>query len=184
MDTIGEKQGCDIRKRRYVHVYTGDGKGKTTAAMGLALRAIGAGWRVFFCQFLKEGEFSEIKALRTFGDRVTVRQFGVGRFIKGVPDERDIELAQRGLEEVKSILGQGLYDLVVMDEINVAVHYGLIGIDQMTALLRERPSDVELVLTGRWADERTIEYADVVTEMRCVKHYYEKGVRDRVGIER
>ncbi len=167
-----------------MHVYTGDGKGKTTAALGLALRAIGAGWKVFFCQFLKEGEFSEIRALKTFGDRVTVRQFGSGRFIRGAPCKRDMQLARKGLEEVMGILEQGGYDLVIADEINVAVHYGLIDVDQVRALIAARPAGVELVLTGRWADEAVFEDADVVTEMRCLKHYYEKGVSGRAGIEK
>lgn len=173
-----------MAKRRYVHIYTGDGKGKTSAALGLTLRAVGAGWRVFWGQFLKEGEFSEIRALNAFGDQVTVRQFGAGRFIRGMPDDEDIRLARRGFEEIKEILKDGLYDMVVLDEINIAMRYGLIKFDEMMALLKTRPMEVELVLTGRYADEGLFAEADVITEMRCIKHYYEKGVKARVGVER
>ncbi|MGQ9498813.1 MAG: cob(I)yrinic acid a,c-diamide adenosyltransferase [Dissulfurimicrobium sp.] len=173
-----------MKKRRYVHIYTGDGKGKTTAALGLVLRAIGAGWRVFFCQFLKEGEFSEIKALNAFAGQVIVRQYGAGRFVRGRPCEEDIRLARQGFSEIKEILKGCQYDMVVMDEVNVAMRYGLIGIDEMMMLLKTRPMDIELVLTGRWADEGLFKEADVVTEMRCIKHYYKKGVMARVGVER
>ncbi|UKL13519.1 cob(I)yrinic acid a,c-diamide adenosyltransferase [Dissulfurimicrobium hydrothermale] len=172
------------RERGYVHIYTGDGKGKTTAALGLTLRAVGAGWRVFWGQFLKEGEFSEIKAMRSFGGQVVVQQYGAGRFIRGRPCEEDIKLARKGFDEIKGIVRGGLYDMVVMDEINVAMHYGLIGFDEMKELLESRPSGVEIILTGRWADETLFKDADVVTEMRCIKHYYERGITARVGVEK
>lgn len=174
----------DMNTKRYVHIYTGDGKGKTTAALGLTLRAVGAGWRVFWGQFLKEGEFSEIKALKAFNDQVTVRQFGAGRFIRGRPCEEDIRLARQGFSEIKDVLKGGRYDMVVMDEINVAIRYGLIDLDEMVRLLKTRPKNIELVLTGRWADEGLFKEADVITDMRCIKHYYENGVAARSGVEK
>ncbi len=168
----------------YVHIYTGDGKGKTTAALGLALRAAGAGLKVFFAQFLKNGTYSEHRALERFSDLIQVRQYGRGCFVSGKPKDEDIEYAKKGLEEVKQIIGSGKYDLVVLDEINIAVYFGLIDVDEVLELIRQKPANVELVLTGRRADSRLIEVADLVTEMKEVKHYYKKGVLARVGIEK
>ncbi len=172
------------KEARYIHVYTGDGKGKTTAALGLTLRAVGAGWRVLFAQFLKHGEFSEIKALKKLGDQVTIRQYGSGRFTKGRPSEKEIEMARAGLSEIMQVMEEGRYDLIVLDEINVAVHFGLIPLEGVISLLEKRPQDVELVLTGRWAPKEITERADLVTEARMIKHYFSKGVRAREGIEK
>ncbi len=169
---------------RFVHVYTGDGKGKTTAALGLALRAIGAGWRVLFVQFLKQGEYSEIKALRRLGDQVKICQYGSGEFVRGRPSEKEVASAQRGLNEVIEAMGTKEYDLIILDEIDVAMHFGLIPIESVIALLERRPPDLEMVLTGRWAPEEIIERADLVTEMRMIKHYFSKGIMARTGIER
>ena len=172
------------KEARYVHVYTGDGKGKTTAALGLTLRAVGAGWRVLFAQFLKHGEFSEIKALKKFGDQVTIRQYGSGRFTKGRPSEKEMEMARAGLSEIMQVMEEGRYDLIVLDEINVAVHFGLIPLKGVIHFLEKRPKDVELVLTGKWAPKEIMERADLVTEARMIKHYFSKGVRAREGIEK
>jgi cob(I)alamin adenosyltransferase len=169
---------------RFIHVYTGNGKGKTTAALGLALRAIGAGWKVLFAQFLKQGEYNEIKALKKFGGRVTIRQYGSGRFIKGRPSEKEIETARAGLSEIMHVMEEGKYDLIVLDEINVAVHFGLIPLKSVISLLERRPQDVELVFTGRWAPKEIAEQADLVTEARMIKHYFSKGIRARKGIEK
>ncbi len=168
----------------YVHVYTGEGKGKTTAALGLTLRALGAGLKVFFSQFLKQGEFSEIKALRRFKDQVEIRQYGAGKFVRGKPSEEDVAHAFQGLEEVRSAFEQGAYDLVVMDEINVAVYFQVVSLEDVLNLIDQRPRGMELVLTGRWARPEVIAKADLVTEMTNIKHYYEKGVKARVGIEK
>jgi len=169
---------------RYIHVYTGDGKGKTAAALGLTLRAVGAGWRVLFGQFLKHGEFSEIKALKKFGGQVTIRQYGSGRFIKGRPSEKEIEMALAGLSEIMQVMEEEKYDLIVLDEINVAVHFGLISLKSIKSLLEKRPQNLELVLTGRWAPKEIMERADLVTEVRMIKHYFSKGVPARKGIEK
>ena len=172
------------KEARYIQVYTGDGKGKTTAALGLALRAVGAGWRVMFAQFLKYGEFSEIKALKKLGDQVTIRQYGSGRFIRGEPSREEIETARAGLSEIMQVMEEGKYDLIVLDEINVAIHFGLIPVESVISLLERRPQDVELVLTGRWAPKEITRRADLVTEARMIKHYLRKGIRARKGIEK
>ena len=168
----------------YVQVYTGDGKGKTTAAIGLAIRALGAGWRVFIGQFLKSGEYSEHKALAQFSDHLTIKTYGRNVFIKGEPEEEDRRLAQKGYQEIAEILASGRYRLVILDEVNVAVHYGLITIDQVLDLIDRRAAGVELLLTGRHAHSRLIERADLVTEMRAVKHYFARGIKARVGVEK
>ena len=168
----------------YIQVYTGNGKGKTTAALGLALRAAGAGLKVFIAQFIKMGEYSEIKALKRFNDLITVEQFGSGRFIKGKPSASDIEAARKGLHRIKSVFRSGLHDLVIMEEVNVAVSLGLLSVDNILEVMVEKPNNVELVITGRGADSRIIEKADLVTEMKEVKHYFQKGVKARIGIEK
>ncbi len=168
----------------YVQVYTGDGKGKTTAAIGLAIRALGAGWRVFFAQFLKAGEYSEHKALAQFSDHLTIRTYGRNVFIKGEPEEEDRRLAQEAYQEIAEILASGHHRLVILDEANVAVHYGLITVDQILDLIDRRAEGVELLITGRYAHSRLIERADLVTEMRGVKHYFDRGIKARVGVEK
>lgn len=168
----------------YVHVYTGDGKGKTTAALGLALRAAGAGWSVFLGQFLKGMTSSELESLGRFADQITVRRYGRSDFVDRVPKDSDRDLARRGLAECREALASGRYALVILDEANVAAAMHLVAMDELLDLIDARPASVELVLTGRWADPRVIARADLVTEMREVKHYYRQGVAARVGIER
>lgn len=168
----------------YIQVYTGDGKGKTTAALGLAIRAAGAGLKVFIAQFIKMGEYSEIKALRRFEDLITVEQFGRGRFIQGKPSPEDIKAAQKGLEKIIAILSSGKHNIVIMEEGNVAVKIGLLSVQDILKIMAAKPQDVELVITGRGADSRIIEKADLVTEMKEIKHYFQKGVAARVGIEK
>jgi len=168
----------------YVQVYTGDGKGKTTAALGLALRSAGAGLKVFIGQFIKSAEYSEIKALERFSDQITVRQFGRGCFIRGNPCQADIDMARRALEAVKAALRSGEYDVVIADEANVAFGCKIISESDLIALIESRPPHVELVLTGRNAPAAVIERADLVTEMKAVKHYYDKGILAREGIEK
>ena len=167
----------------FVQVYTGDGKGKTTAALGLALRAAGAGLRVYFGQFIKNADYSEIKALARFADCITVRQFGRGCFLLTEPAPEDRAAARRALEGLSEALTSGDYDLVIADEANVAVALGLIEPDDLVSLIDLRPEQVELVLTGRGAPDAVLARADLVTEMRCVRHYYDRGVLARQGIE-
>lgn len=168
----------------YIQVYTGNGKGKTTAALGLALRAAGAGLRVYIAQFIKSGDYSEIKALRRFDDLICVKQFGQGRFITGVPSAEDLSIARHGLAEVATAMTSGKHDIVILEEANVAVACGLLELKELLAILAKRPEGVEVVVTGRNAHPDLIEKADLVTEMKEVKHYYQKGVQARVGIEK
>ena len=170
--------------RGYIQVYTGNGKGKTTAAIGLAIRAAGAGLKVYIAQFIKLGDYSEIKALKRFSDLITVEQFGLGRFTDGKPTSEDIAAAQKGLRQVKSIMATEEYKVIILEEANVAAKYGLIREQDLLGLIIKKPYDVELVITGRYASSRVIDNADLVTEMMPVKHYFEKGVPARVGIEK
>lgn len=171
-------------KRGYTHVYTGNGKGKTTAAIGLSIRAAGAGLKTFIAQFIKMGDYSEIKALRRFSDLITVEQFGLGRFTDGKPLPEDIEAAKKGLEKVKSIMDSQEYDIIILEEANVAVKYGIIRLEDLIEVIVNKSAETELVITGRGAPDQIIEKADLVTEMKAVKHYYQKGVPARIGIEK
>lgn len=166
----------------YVHVYTGDGKRKTTAALGLLLRARGAGLKVCLVQFIKSMEYHEVGMLKELG--VPVRQFGRGCFIRGEPEEADRKLARDGLTYARRLLHRGDLDLLILDEVNVAIHLGLVDETEVLDLLPARPAGLELVCTGRGAPEALINAADLVTEMVNVKHYYDAGVPARDGIER
>ncbi len=167
----------------YVHIYTGPGKGKTTAAFGLALRAAGAGLRVFIAQFLKKRKSSEIVALERFSDLITIKQYGRGRFIRNEPGEKDRIKAREGLEDVRRALDSGTYDVVILDEANIATHFRLFPVEAILELIEAKGDTVELVITGRHADPSLIERADVVTEMTEIKHYSSRGVKARKGIE-
>lgn len=166
-----------------VQVYTGEGKGKTTAALGLTLRAVGSGLKVYIGHVMKKGEYGEMVALKRLGDSVTAEQFGTGKFVRGKPDAEDIASAHRGLDAVRAAMLSGAYDLVIADEINVAAALGMLTEQDLLNLIKDRPHQVELVLTGRGAPETVVAAADLVTEMRAVKHYYEKGIQARKGIE-
>ncbi|NLA99704.1 MAG: cob(I)yrinic acid a,c-diamide adenosyltransferase [Methanomicrobiales archaeon] len=170
-------------ERGYIHVYTGNGKGKTTAALGLSLRCVCAGKEVFFGQFIKDGDCSELSAGKLLPDFEIV-QFGRGCFIDRNPDEKDRTTAREGLARCDRVLQSGEYDLVVLDEVNVALFYGLFGVVDVVEALERRDPRVEVVLTGRYAPQEIIDAADLVTEMREVKHYYHEGVEARAGIER
>jgi len=171
-------------KKGYTQVYTGNGKGKTTAALGLALRAAGNGMKVFIGQFVKGMEYSEIRSLKKFSDNITVRQFGRGCFIKRHPEDEDVRYARNGLEELKEVISGGKYDVVILDEINIAIYFKLLGVEEVISLMEGKPENLELILTGRFAHQAIIEKADMVTEMQEVKHYYQQGVLARAGIER
>ncbi|UCG39768.1 MAG: cob(I)yrinic acid a,c-diamide adenosyltransferase [bacterium] len=173
--------------RGYIHVYTGTGKGKTTASLGLALRAVGRGLRVLVVQFLKaEKEYTgERSAAESLGPALEIRARGTGGFVfpGEVPPEAS-EAARSALGEVRSEMEAGRWDIIVLDEINVASSLGMIPTGDLLALLDAKPDGVELVLTGRNAPREVLERADLVTEMREVKHYYGKGVAAREGIEK
>jgi cob(I)alamin adenosyltransferase len=167
-----------------VQLYTGDGKGKTTAALGLALRASGRGLHTYIGQFMKGQRYGELEALRD-DSFITVEQYGSPRCIRReeVTAEHVAE-AHEGLERAREAMVSGDYDLIVLDEINVSIWFGVLETDEVLALLDEKPEHVEVVLTGRRAPQALIDRADLVTEMREIKHYYEQGVMARVGIER
>lgn len=166
-----------------IHVYTGNGKGKTTAAIGLGIRAVGEGLKVLMIQFMKGRRYSELDALEQIKD-FTVVQFGRDEFVsKEKPAQIDIDLAYKGFAYAKDVLLKQSYDLVILDEINVALEYHLISLQDVLQLIKEKPESVELVLTGRYAPPELIQQADVVSEILEIKHPYHKGVLSRKGID-
>jgi cob(I)alamin adenosyltransferase len=164
-----------------IQVYTGNGKGKTTAALGLAIRAAGAGKKVFIGQFIKGKLYSELITLKKIKN-IKVEQFGRGCFIKSGPKEKDIEAAQNGLEKIKKFV-KGKFDVVIFDEINVAIKLGLLESNEVLKLIRKTPKKIELILTGRNASSKILKAADLVSEVKEIKHYYKKGLKARRGIE-
>ena len=170
----------------YIQVYTGNGKGKTTAALGLALRAAGHGFPTFIGQFLKGQRYGELGSVRRLSPLVTIRQFGRRGFIHVTenPGDEDIRRARRGLDACLRAMLSGKYRIVVLDEVNVALHFGLLEEKDILGFLGQKPAQVEVVLTGRYAPPSLLRRADLVTEMRERKHYYARGVRARPGIEK
>lgn len=166
----------------FIHLYTGNGKGKTTAALGLALRAAGAGKSVFIAQFVKGMVYSEMHALKQIPE-ITLRQYGRDCFIIHQPTREDIDAARKGFDEVAEIINHGKYDVVILDEICIALYYHLIGIEEVLKILSTKPEEMELILTGRYAPPELFEVASLVTEMTEIKHYYQKGIEARKGFE-
>ena len=173
----------DLAWKGQVQVYTGDGKGKTTAALGLALRALGTELKVFIGQFVKGMEYSEIKALTRFSGDITVRQYGLDCFIHNEPTVEDIKAARNGLQQVAEILEEGAHRVVILDEVNIATYYKLFSVAELLEILKNRHPGTEVILTGRKADPALLEFADLVTEMVEIKHYYQVGIEARSGIE-
>lgn len=189
----------------YVQVYTGNGKGKTTAAIGLTVRALGAGKKVLFLQFMKAKVYSEHKILPSISPNLTVETVGkpffvmeegsmpeeelakwrdkVAIFPPGKPPQEYVDLVAKGLARAQAAVSNGEFDLVVLDELNVALHFKLVTWEQVKEIIDLKKANVELVLTGRGATAELIERADLVTEMREIKHYYQQGVEARIGIE-
>ncbi len=167
-----------------IQVYTGSGKGKTTAALGLAFRALGHGKRVFLIQFIKSGKNSgEIKAAQRF-KKLEILQVGrKGWLRKGLVTLRDKQLAEKGLRAAQKALKDKRYDLIILDELNVAIDYNLLQLQQVKEVLKNSPENVELVITGRDAPAEILEIADLVSEIKELKHYYKKGITARAGIE-
>ncbi|UCZ56563.1 cob(I)yrinic acid a,c-diamide adenosyltransferase [Desulfurispirillum indicum] len=174
--TMGEDRG-------YVQIYTGNGKGKTTAALGLALRCVGAGYRVYLGQFIKTADTSEAKAIAMLQGGIVHETFGSGRFIMGAPDEDELARARNGLQRAREALHSGQYRLVILDEIIGAMGAGVLAVEEVVQLIRNRPDSVELVLTGRNVPAPILELADLVTEMVPLRHYFDAGVPARTGIE-
>ncbi len=173
--------------RGYIQVYTGNGKGKTTAALGLALRAAGRGMKTFVAQFLKKGEYGELLIVSDrLADRITIRQFGLPEFHhqeQGVRAE-ETAAAEAGLAAAAVAMNCGDYRIVVLDEINTLLHFKIISPEPVLHFLDGKPQDVELILTGRYAPQAILDRADLVTEMKEVRHYYQKGIQARTGIEK
>ena len=169
-------------ERGYIQIYTGNGKGKTTAALGLALRALCAGLKVYIGQFAKGQNYSELKAAEYF-ENLTIEQYGEPTFIVDKPSKIDIEGAKQGFAKGYDAVTSGEYDLVILDEINIAILFDLITVDQVIDMLDKKCEKTEVVLTGRYANEALIEKADLVTEMKEIKHYFNNGVNARCGIE-
>lgn len=173
--------------RGYIQVYTGNGKGKTTAALGLALRAAGRGLRTYMAQFMKQGEYGELLAAsRLLGGLVTIEQFGLPEFHhreNGV-SAAEQEAAERGLAAAGAALASGAYRIVVLDEVNTLLHFAILPVEPVLRLLDAKPEAVELVLTGRYAPQALLDRADLVTEMAEKRHYFQKGIQARDGIER
>jgi cob(I)alamin adenosyltransferase len=169
-----------------IQVYTGNGKGKTTAALGLACRAVGHGYKVFIIQFMKGNiDYGEVETARRLAPYLTIRQMGRGcRVSRENPDPADIKLVQEAMVVARGAILGGEYDIVILDEINVAVDLGLVQKEEVLKLMDERPVNVELILTGRYAAKEIIERADLVTEMVEIKHYYHRGIESRKGIEK
>lgn len=170
-------------KQGYVHLYTGNGKGKTTAAFGLALRASGAGLKVYIGQFIKGKVYHESLVSNNNFPNITVEQYGAGCFILKDPTEKDKIAAIKGLEKMGKIIAEGKYELVIMDEVNIALYFNLISLEDLLEIISNKPTHVELILTGRYAPKELIDHADLVTEMKEIKHYYQQGIEARKGIE-
>ena len=167
----------------YTQIYTGNGKGKTTAAVGLALRAATANLKIYFAQFIKSTDSNVVNGLKSKFSNIHVHIFGRHKFIDFNLEDEDKKIAQDGLAEIKKAISGGKYDLMILDEINIALHYGLISEKQVLNILENKPNDLELILTGRHAPKSIIQAADLVTKMEAIKHYFNKGVTAREGIE-
>ena len=171
-------------KKGYLQVYTGDGKGKTTASMGLIVRALGSGMRVYFGQFLKNNSYSEIKTLENLaGENLKLRQFGTKRPVNEPMNEEDNAAALAGINEVEQEMINGGWDLIILDELNIVAGYKLVDEVRLKSFIDKKPETTELVFTGRSAPDWLIKRADLVTEMKMIKHYYDAGVPARKGIE-
>ncbi|HUX08395.1 MAG TPA: cob(I)yrinic acid a,c-diamide adenosyltransferase [Acidobacteriota bacterium] len=168
-----------------IQVYTGDGKGKTTAALGLCFRAAGHGKRSIVFFFMKGFiEYGELGASEKMGGLIEVVQCGRASFVdKDNPDPVDVRMAREGFEKAVKAISSGNYDIVVLDELSVALDFNLIPLDDVLNLIEGLPSKLEIIITGRYANQAIIDHADLVTEMREVKHYYRKGIQSRKGIE-
>jgi cob(I)alamin adenosyltransferase len=184
--TIKGLTGMPDIRRGLIIVNTGPGKGKTTAAMGTALRAVGQGMRVLMLQFLKGSwHYGELDAVQAFGDKFVMKQMGRGFVKVGAekPDPEDVRMVEEAWNEAEQAIQSGQWDLVILDEINYAISYGMLDPAKVVASLQRKPEMVHVILTGRNAHPTIVELADTVTEMRQVKHAYEKGVLAQRGIE-
>nr|WP_156204657.1 cob(I)yrinic acid a,c-diamide adenosyltransferase [Candidatus Syntrophocurvum alkaliphilum] len=171
-------------KQGIVLLITGNGKGKTTAAFGQALRAIGQNYRVCIIQFMKGREYGEIRAAKEYLPNLQLFQYGLDSFVmRDNPASVDVELAEEGFEKAKEVIGSNEFDMVILDEINVVVDFGLVDEDEVLELVKTKPPELDLILTGRYASDELIKNANTVSEIKEVKHHYNNGIKDRAGIE-
>lgn len=169
----------------HIQVYTGKGKGKTTAAIGQAVRAAGFGLRTYIAQFMKEFPYNELNSLKHLKEWITIEQFCGDEFVykKEPPGKIEMDKAQRGLAVAKAKMLSGKYDIIILDEVCVSIYFGLFSDEEILTFIKQKPENVELILTGRYCPDKIIDKADLVTEMSEVKHYYQEGVKSRKGIE-
>ncbi len=173
------------RRRGLIFILTGRGKGKTSAALGMALRAAGQGLRVLILQFMKrKPDIGEIMALEKTNLPITIEQYGRSVFFKTRTCEAmDIYVAHQGLAAFEDAMENGTYDLIILDEINMAIYFGMLEVEELLRAIEKRPTELHLVLTGRYARKELLDIADLVTEMKEVKHHYNEGVNAQKGIE-
>jgi len=173
----------------YIQVYTGDGKGKTTASLGLAMRALGRDWKVLIVMFTKGGnDYGELNSFRQLSDKIadnlTIVQAGLDRVIyKSNECEKDHKKIKKGWNLVKKAVKNDEYQLIIMDEANIAIDMGILDVDEVVKVLKSKPDQMEIVLTGRNAHPKIVEIAHLVSRIEPVKHYWDKGVHARKGIE-
>lgn len=172
-------------KKGYVQVYTGNGKGKTSAAIGVAVRAAGNGFKSLIVQFMKVYPYSELESLKKLSEWISVKQFGKDDFVykQETPSPEDLKIAKSAIEFVKNQMVNKDYDIIILDEIIVSIYFGLLKINEVIELIKLKPEPIELILTGRYCPDEIIDLADLVTEMKEVKHYYNSGVLSRKGID-
>ncbi len=170
------------QNKGYIHLYTGNGKGKTTAAFGLSIRAVGAGKSVFIAQFVKGMPYSELNTFKRIPE-IEIKQYGLDCFIKNKSSQKDIDAAQIGFNEIATIIASNSVDLLILDEICIALYYHLFDEEALLNLLKAKPKEMEIILTGRYASKALYEIADLITEMKEIKHYYHDGVEARKGVE-
>jgi len=169
----------------FIQIYTGNGKGKSTAAIGQAVRAAGSGFKTYIAQFMKEYPYSELISLKNLSQWITIEQFGGDDFVykKELPGKEELDKAEQGLQNAKEKMLSNEYDIIILDEAIVAIYFKLIETNDLIKFIKAKPKNVELILTGRYCPEELIDLADLVTEMKEVKHYYQNGVTSRRGIE-
>lgn len=172
-------------EKGFVQIYTGNGKGKTTAAIGQAVRAAGYGLKTYIVQFMKEYPYNELNGLKNLSDLITIEQFCGDEFVyaKRPPDVNEIDKANRGLMKAKTRMLSGDYDLIILDEVCVAIYFGLFTDEEILTFIKMKPENVEIILTGRYCPVKLIDRADLVTEMKEIKHYFREGIKSRNGIE-
>ena len=169
----------------FIQIYTGNGKGKSTAAIGQAVRAAGCGLKSYIVMFMKEFPYSEVESLKYMSEFITIAQVGKDDFVldRELPPRAEIEKAKSALLDIQMKMASGKYNLIILDEVCVAIYFGLLTVEDVIKIIEAKPETVELILTGRYCPQQLIDLADLVTEMKEVKHYYQKGILARKGIE-